>query len=155
MFFSDLPCAFGEVFRVLRSGGRFSVLAWGPMQQPYFEATIGTIIRTFPKLSDLAHDVPMFKFGESGRLITALHHVGFEDIRERLQSIPWNWPDTPEDLWEYFQEVTIPFKPLFQALTSAERDKANTEVMNELRKRYDGQQVRFDANMVLASATKP
>ena len=37
MFFSDLPRALREMHRVLKTGGRIVLLAWGPMDQPYFE----------------------------------------------------------------------------------------------------------------------
>ena len=155
MFFADLPRALVEIRRVLKSGGRVSVLAWGPMQQPYFDVPIGTILRNCPELGNLARNVPMFKFAEPESLSSALVQAGFESVQNRAQSIPWNWPDTPEELWDYFREVTIPFKPLFEAIPPKQRDRVSAEVIDGLRERYDGQRVTFDASMVLASAVKP
>src|SRR6476646_4577384 len=48
MFFSDLPRALSEMRRVLKPAGRAILLVWGPMNQPYFETMIGTILRMLP-----------------------------------------------------------------------------------------------------------
>ncbi len=153
MFFADLPRALGEIRRVLKPGGRLTLLAWGPMQQPYFETTIGTILRMFPEFTPPAYALTMFKFGERGTLASALREAGFASVEEDLRELPWNWPDTPEELWAYFQEVTVPFKPLFEAIPMARRDEVKAQVLQALRDRYDGREVKFNAAVVLASAT--
>lgn len=154
MFFADVARAMGEMHRVLRPGGRASLLAWGPIEQPYFETTIGTILRLHPQLGIPASGAAMFKFGQPGSLTAGLRNAGFAHVEERYEDVPWNWPDTPEELWGYFQEVTIPFKPLFQAIPPEAREAAEAQVLAELRRRYDGQAVHFDARIVLASATR-
>ena len=50
MFFGDLPKALSEMHRVLRPSGRVALLAWGAMEQPYFDMTIGTVRRMHPEL---------------------------------------------------------------------------------------------------------
>ncbi|HEY2170727.1 MAG TPA: methyltransferase domain-containing protein, partial [Candidatus Angelobacter sp.] len=49
MFFSDLPRALSEMHRVLKPKGRTILLVWGPMDQPYFHSTIGTVLRMLPE----------------------------------------------------------------------------------------------------------
>ncbi len=154
MFFADLPCAFGELHRVLRPSGRITLLAWGPMQQPYFETTIGTALNVLPQLKPLVSTVGMFKFGELGRLSSELRSAGFHSVSEEHRQLPWNWPGTPEELWEYFQEVTIPFKPLLQAIPEERREQVHTKVLNALRANYRDGEVKFDATVVLASARR-
>ena len=152
MFFSDLPRALGEMRRVLKPGGRVTLLAWGPMQQPYFESTIGTVLRMLPASSVPALAKGMFRFGEPGVLREALSEAGFCGVEEELRIVPWSWPGTPEDVWEYFREVTIPFKPLLDSIPKEQAERLNAEVRKTIGRYYDGTQVNFTATICLASA---
>jgi ubiquinone/menaquinone biosynthesis C-methylase UbiE len=154
MFFSELPRALSEIHRVVTKDGRITLLAWGPMQQPYFDVTIGTVLHHLPNAVVPASAATMFKFGTSGSLSKSLQDAGFQNIDERQSEVPWNWPGPPEDFWAYFQDVTVPFKPLLQSIPDPQRDQINSAVLKELRDRYDGIQIQFNAQIVLVSATK-
>jgi ubiquinone/menaquinone biosynthesis C-methylase UbiE len=154
MFFNDLSRALREVRRVLKPGGRASLLAWGAMQQPYFETTLGTILRLLPGVTMPPSGAKMFQFGEPNTLSAALRDAGFERVEEVKSQVPWNWPGTPEDLWEWFQEVTIPFKPLFEAIPAGCRAEVTAQVHAALSRYYSNDQVRFAASIVLASAIR-
>jgi SAM-dependent methyltransferase len=154
MFFADLPQALREIHRVLKPGGRASLLAWGSMQQPYFETTLGTVLRLLPEITMPASGANMFRFGPAGVLSGLLQEAGFAVVEEKETKVAWNWPGTPEDLWEWFQEVTVPFKPLFAAIPAERREEVNAHVVAELAARYDSREVGFEASIVLASGTR-
>lgn len=154
MFFSELPRALNEIHRVVTKDGRITLLAWGPMQQPYFDVTIGTVLRHLPTAVVPASAATMFKFGAPGTLSKAFQDAGFQNIEERQCDVPWNWPGPPEDFWLYFQDVTVPFKPLLQSIPDPQRDEINAAVLKELHARYDGTQIHFQAQIVQLSATK-
>jgi len=152
MFFSDLGRALAEVRRVLKPSGHVTLLAWGPRQQPYFESTIGVILRSVPGSALPRSGEQMFRFGEAGVLAGGLAEAGFFGIEEQFRVVPWNWPGTPEEVWEYFQEVTVPFRPLIDAIPTDQRATVNTEVLAAIRRYYDGTQVNFTATICLVSA---
>lgn len=156
MFFSDLPRALSEIHRVLISGGRTILVAWGPMNQDqgYFDLTAGTVLRALPGMAVPEAVQSMFQFGEGGKLGRGLQDAGFQEVDERFCTVAWNWPDSPEELWAYFQEVAVPFRSLFQSVPIALRPQIDDAVLEQLRTRYDGTQVRFDAQIVLATAIK-
>jgi ubiquinone/menaquinone biosynthesis C-methylase UbiE len=152
MFFADLPKALREVCRVLKPGGRAILLAWGAMEQPYFDTTIGAILRTLPELQLPASGANMFKFGAPGVLPAAMRAAGFAAVEESFMQVPWNWPGTPEELWEYFREVTIPFKPLFETIPPGRREEVDAAVLHALHERFRDSQVEFEAEIVIVSA---
>ena len=153
MFFSDLARALREMLRVLSPSGRVTLLAWGPMQQPYFESTVGTILRMIPGSALPPSGRQMFRFGEAGILAAALEQAGFCTIEEEFRVVPWSWPGTPEEVWDYFQEVTVPFRPLLEVIPAERRGMVTAEVLRAIGRYYDGAQVNFTATICLASAS--
>jgi ubiquinone/menaquinone biosynthesis C-methylase UbiE len=153
MFFSSLETALRQMYRVLKPGGRTSHLAWGSIEQPYFQSTIGTVLKLLPDLGVPASAKAMFQFGEPGVFAAALERAGFTKVEETVKQVAWNWPGTPEELWAYFQNVTIPFKPVLQAIP-ADRPDIHGAVLDALRALSDGKQVNFEAEIVLVSGSR-
>ncbi len=152
MFFGDLAKALGEMHRVLKPGGRVALLTWGAMEQPYFESTIGTVRRVRPELEIPAPARAMFKFGVPGTLTRAMGEAGFSKIEEHVHGLRWDWHGSPEEMWDYFRSITVPFRAL---LEKVEGDaEVEREVVAALGERFDGEYVSFEAQMVVATAMK-
>ncbi len=154
MFFHDLPRALGEMHRVIKPGGKAVLLAWGPMNQPYFETTIGTVLRTVPgaSLPELAKQ--MFAFGQPCSLAQKLIDAGFSTAEEKFSKEPWIWPGNPLDVWEYFQDVAVPFAPLLKSIPPELRSDVDAAVLQAIAHYYDGQNINFTATVNITWATK-
>jgi ubiquinone/menaquinone biosynthesis C-methylase UbiE len=151
MFLSDLPRAFSEMHRVLRPGGRITLLVWGPIEQPYFETTALTVLKAVPGSGVPKQAAAMFQFGKAGLLSGYLRDAGFRDSEDHLRKVEWSWPGPPEEVWEYFQQLTIPFRALLQSIPEGKRDAVNEAVLHEVRKYYDGERVNFTATACIAT----
>ncbi len=154
MFFADLPRALGEIRRVLRPGGRATLLVWGPMEQPYFQTTLGTLLPLLPGASIPDSGRKMFAFGRPGVLDQLLRDAGFVKIKENFLTVPWTWPGPPEEVWQYFQEVTVPFAALLQAIPDHRREQIDAEILRAIAGHYDGKEIKFTATVNITSACK-
>jgi hypothetical protein len=138
--------------RVLKPAGRVALLAWGAMEQPYFEMSVGTARRLHPELEVPTAAQQMFKFGRAGELGAALAAAGFTGIEEKLHSLRWDWHGSPEELWDYFRSVTVPFRPLIERIEGdREMERA---VLARIGESFDGEYVRIQAQMVIATADR-
>jgi len=154
MFFSDLPRALSEMRRVLKPSGRAILLVWGPMDQPYFQTTIGAILRMLPEASVPESGRKMFALGNKGVLTQVLRQAGFSEVKEELVTVPWTWMGTPKEVWEYFQDVAVPFASFIQSIPTDRRDEIDAEVLKAISQYYDGTSIKFTATVNIAVAVK-
>ncbi|HLY99627.1 MAG TPA: class I SAM-dependent methyltransferase [Candidatus Angelobacter sp.] len=154
MFFADLPKATHELLRVLKPQGKIVLMAWGPMEQPYFATMAGTVLRTLPDATIPGSAQKVFSFARTGALSSALRDAGFRSADEKNLTIPWTWPGTPEDAWAYFQELAVPFAPLLQSIPPERRAEVDEAVLRAISQYYDGSEIKFTAIVNVASATK-
>jgi ubiquinone/menaquinone biosynthesis C-methylase UbiE len=154
MFFSDLPRALSEMHRVLKLEGTAILLVWGPMDQPYFQTTIGTILRMLPSASVPESGRKMFALGNKGVMSQALRQAGFSQVKEELVTVPWTWMGTPEEVWEYFQNVAVPFASFLQATPADRRPEIDAAVLKAISEYYDGTSIKFTATVNIAIAVK-
>lgn len=153
MFFPDPAAAFREAGRVLRRGGRIALVVWGDFQQPYFAATMQVVMRhtggEIPSPARL-----MFRFADPQALTAALQEAGFKEVRAERQTVEWLWPGRPKEVWEYFQEATVPFKPLLDRIRPEQRATVDREVVAALERYFDGENVNLTADIVVATGLK-
>ncbi len=154
MFFQDPVAALQELRRVLRPGARACFLAWGPVEQPYWQSTMGVVQRHVggPLLQP---DGPNpFKFSVPGSLSAILHAAGFSAIEEETKTLPWVWPGPVEEVWEYAQSVSVPFRPMLESVPAEKWPQVHADVHAAVRQYWDGEKVAFGASVVLASGKK-
>jgi SAM-dependent methyltransferase len=150
MFFEE--SALRETCRVLKPGARACFAAWGPFEQPYWSATMGIVHRHVggPLLA-AGHDP--FKYGRPGTLSAALRRTGFK-AEEETRTIPWIWPGSVEELWEYARSMAAPFRPLLDRVAVKQWEGIDREVHAAIGRYADGDTLKFGAVVVLASGSK-
>ncbi|HKV79004.1 MAG TPA: class I SAM-dependent methyltransferase [Candidatus Sulfotelmatobacter sp.] len=154
MFFRDPKLAFRELLRVLRPGAHGCFLAWGSFDQPYWQSMMGVVHRHVggPLLSP--GDPNPFRYAEQGSLSAILRSAGFRDVKEENQTLPWTWPGPAEEVWEYAQSVSVPFRAMLERVPADLWPQIHAEVHAAVNRFSDGQKIAFGASVVLASGRK-
>jgi ubiquinone/menaquinone biosynthesis C-methylase UbiE len=154
MFFEDCEKALREVHRVLKPGARACFLAWGPFEQPYWSSTIGVVVQYLGGPAIVAGEPDPFKFSRAGSLSDVMRKAGLTNVDEEAKSVSWTWPGAAEEVWQYVESVSTPFRALMQRVPPEERDQLDREVLTAIRQYEDGDSIKFGAAVVLASGMK-
>jgi SAM-dependent methyltransferase len=154
MFFASPGIALTELHRVLKPQARACFAAWGPFDQPYWKSTMGVVAHRMGVPPILPGGEDPFRFGVPGSLSSALLSAGFRHAEEETRTLPWTWPGGVEEVWEYAQSVSTPFRPLLENVPSSQRESINAEVYAAVRQYSDGSSVKFGAQIVFAAGTR-
>jgi len=154
MFFRDIGLALRELRRVLQDQARACFLAWGPIEQPYWQTMMGVVHGHVggPLLQPGGPDP--FRFAAPGSLSAELAAAGFRDLHEETKTLPWTWPGTPQEVWEQARAVSVPFRPVLDRVPENLWPQINSEVLAAIGRYVKGENIEFGASVVLASGRK-
>jgi ubiquinone/menaquinone biosynthesis C-methylase UbiE len=155
MFFNDTGLVMSEVLRVLRPGGRAAFLVWGSFEQPFFDATVGVVLRLVRDAEMPTEARKMFRFAAPGSLEGVLRAAGFCNIREESLTVPRIWSGSPEELWAYQQEISTLCHPLFDSIPADSRSKIDAEILALLSRFQSGNVLSVPVNVIVVSGQRP
>jgi len=151
MFFSDPHRALRELRRVLKPGARACLAAWGPMEQPYWQTTIKIVHRHVGGSVLPPGGADPFRYAAAGSLSEVLTAAGFREVEESTQNLPWTWPGDAEEVFEYFCQVSAPFRPMLERVPADQWPVIRAQAKAEIERFRVGDEIRFGADIVLAS----
>ncbi len=150
-FFPDATLALRECRRVLAPGGRLCVLGWGtPRHNTLFAVRNALLPYVAP---DAIAELPdPLRFSRRGALCGTIREAGFRQVHAAERAIPFTWPGSPENAWQAMVELQPTIRGLFESVPTQKRELALANVLDGVRPYYDGQQVNFTGNVLLATA---
>jgi len=151
MFFSDSQRALAELRRVLKPGARACFAAWGSMEQPYWQTTMKIVHRHAGGAMLEPGGADPFRFSAAGSLSAVLTASGFYEAEESTHNLPWTWLGDAEEVLEYFCAVAAPFRPMLDRVQVEEWPVIRAEAKAAMERYRVGDEIRFGADVVLAS----
>ena len=151
MFFADVERALTELRRVLKAGSRACFAAWGPIEQPYWQTTMGIVHRHAGGSMLEPGGADPFRFSKAGSLTKLLRAAGLEEVEESVRKLPWTWPGDAEEVFEYACALTVPFRAMLERVPADEWPMVRAEAKEAIERYRVGDEIRFGAEVVLAS----
>lgn len=151
MFFSDCQRALVELRRVLKPGACACFAAWGPMDQPFWQTTMKIVHRHVGGEMLQPGGADPFRFSAADSLSKVLRASGFHEVEESIRNLPWIWPGDAEEVFEYAWAVAAPFRPMLDRVQVEEWPVIRAEARAAIERYRVGDEIRFGADVVLAS----
>ena len=151
MFFADVERALTELRRVLKAGARACFAAWGPIEQPYWQATMGIVHRHVGGTMLEPGSADLFRFSKAGSLSDVLRAAGYRQVEESVRKLPWTWPGDAEEVFEYACAVAAPFRPMLERVPAEQWPAIRAEAKQAIDRYRVGEELRFGAEVVFAS----
>src|SRR5262249_35222059 len=148
-FFNDTGLVMSEVLRVLKPGGRAAFLVWGSFTQPFFDATVGIILRLVEGAQMPTQALEMFRFAAPGSAERAMRTAGFRNISEESLTVPRFGAGSAEELGAYQQKISTFCHPLFDRIPAASRRKIDAEVVASLSRFRNGSVLSVPVNIIV------
>jgi len=155
MFFNDTGLVMSEVLRVLRPGGCAAFLVWSSFEQPFFDATVGVVLRVINGAQMPAQAREMFRFASRSSLERALKTAGFRNVLEEPLTVPRIWAGSAEELWAYQQEISTLCHPLFDSIPTDSRSNIDAEVAASLSRFRNGNVLTVPVNVIVVAGQRP
>ena len=151
MFFADAIGALAELRRVLKPGACACFAAWGPIDQPYWQTTMKIVQRHVGGAMLAEGGENPFRFSAPGSLTNALRNAGFQKVEESTRNLPWTWLGDADEVLDYACTLSVPFRPMLERVPERMWPAIRAEARAAIERYRVGNEIRFGADVVLAS----
>ena len=156
MFFPDPLAGLREMLRVTKPGGRIALAVWHRSELNPYSYLVTQVVSRYVAASPIDPDAPdAFRFAEEGKLAAILKHAGAIDVNDCVVKFDIAAPISPEDFWTFRSEVSEVLREKLRNLSDDEKGRIANEVQYAVREFFPGGHMRFPAQMIIVSGTKP
>ena len=156
MFFPDPLAGLREMLRVTKRGGRIALAVWGKSElNPYSYVVTQIISRHVPASEPDPNAPDAFRFADAGKLAGILKQAGAIDVDERVVKFDMTAPLSIAEFWVFRSEISESLRTKLKKLSEEERAEIGNEVQNAVAEFFPAGHMKFPAQMLIVSGTKP
>ena len=156
MFFPDPLAGLRDMLRVTKPGGRIALAVWHRNDLNPYSSLVTEVVSRHVAASPIDPDAPdAFRFAESGKLAAIVKHAGAIDVLECVVKFDMAAPISPEEFWAFRSEMSEVWREKLRNISSDEKARIGDEVQYAVREFFPDGHMRFPAQMIIVSGTKP
>ena len=154
MFVPDPPAALREMLRVTRPGGRLALAVWHKSEiNPFCYVVTNVMAQHVDSPAADPHAPNAFRFAETGKLANVLTEAGASDVEERVVKFNIRAPLSPLEFWTMRSLTSDTLREKLAKLPAAEQAQIASEVEQQVKEFFPGNQMNFPAQMILVTGT--
>ena len=156
MLFPDPLAAMREMLRVTKPGKRLAFVVWHKSELNPFCYVVTNVMERHVKSQAADPDAPgAFHFAEPGKLANVMTEAGAVDVKEEILKFEIVAPLSPHEFWSMRSQTSDTLRVKLNQLSGAEQSQVADEVEQAVGEFFPQNQMKFPAQMIVASGRKP
>ena len=156
MLFPDPSAAVREMLRVTKPGGRLAFVVWHKSDLNPFCYVVTNVMDQHIKSQAADPDAPgAFRFAEPGKLASVIREAGAVDVKDAVLKFEIAAPVSPQEFWSMRSKMSDTLRAKLNELPADEQARVASEVEQAVQQFFPQNQMKFPAQMIVASGRKP
>jgi ubiquinone/menaquinone biosynthesis C-methylase UbiE len=156
MFFPDSLAAMTEMLRVTKPGGNLAFAVWHKSELNPFCYLVSRVMDQHVESPAADPDAPgAFRFAEPGKLASVMTRAGAVDVKERVVTFDIAAPISAPEFWAMRSQTSDTLRSKLSKLPADEQAEVTREVDQAVSEFFPNNQMKFPAQMIVVSGSKP